>query len=155
MALEVERKFLVKADYKHLAKESIRISQAYLSTVNERSVRVRVMGEKGYITVKGIGNESGVSRSEWEYEIPLSDANELLSICETGIIRKKRYIIDYKGHAFEVDEFYGENEGLVVAEIELCSEDENFDKPSWLGREITGEAKYYNLMLLKNPFKNW
>ena len=155
MALEVERKFLVKDEYKHLAEYSVQISQGYLSTLPERSVRVRVKGEKGYITIKGIGNESGISRSEWEYEIPLSDANELLRICESSIIRKKRYIIEYKGHTFEVDEFYGENEGLVVAEIELSSEDESFDKPSWLGREITGEAKYYNLMLLKNPFKNW
>ena len=155
MGLEVERKFLVKADYKHLAEYSVNISQGYLSTLPERSVRVRVRGDRGFITVKGFGNESGTSRSEWEYEIPVFDANELLGICESGIIRKKRYIIDYKGHAFEVDEFYGENEGLVVAELELNSEDESFDKPSWLGREITGEAKYYNLMLLKKPFKNW
>ena len=155
MAVEVERKFLVKADYKYLAEDSVQILQGYLSTVPERSVRVRITGEKGYITVKGIGNESGISRLEWEYEIPVSDANELLGICETGIIRKKRYSIDYKGHTFEVDEFYGENEGLVVAELELSSEDEAFDKPSWLGREITGETKYYNLMLIRHPFKDW
>ena len=155
MAVEVERKFLVKADYKYLAEDSVQILQGYLSTVPERSVRVRIKGEKGYITVKGIGNESGISRLEWEYEIPVSDANELLGICETGIIRKKRYSIDYKGHTFEVDEFYGENEDLVVAELELSSEDEAFDKPSWLGREITGETKYYNLMLIRHPYKDW
>ncbi len=155
MAVEVERKFLVKADYKYLAEDSVQILQGYLSTVPERSVRVRITGEKGYITVKGIGNESGISRLEWEYEIPVSDANELLGICETGIIRKKRYSIDYKGHTFEVDEFYGENEGLVVAELELSSEDEAFDKPSWLGREITGETKYYNLILIRHPYKDW
>ena len=155
MGMEVERKFLVKGDFKQLADRSIHVFQGYLSTENERSVRVRIMDKKAYLTIKGMGNDSGVSRPEWEYEIPYNDAKELFQICEMGIIEKKRHIVFYEGYRYEVDEFFGENEGLQVAELELKTEDEEFKKPDWLGREITDEMKYYNLMLLKHPFKYW
>ncbi len=155
MGMEVERKFLVKGDFKQLADRSIHVLQGYLSTENERSVRVRIMDKKAYLTIKGMGNDSGVSRPEWEYEIPYNDAKELLQICEIGIIEKKRYIVFYEGYRYEVDEFFGKNEGLQVAELELKTEDEEFKKPGWLGREITDEMKYYNMMLLKHPFKYW
>ena len=155
MAKEIERKFLVNGDFKSAAKKEKRIIQGYLSSVPERTVRVRIKGDKGYITIKGIGNESGASRFEWEKEIPVDEVKELLNICEPGIIDKTRYLVDVGNHTFEVDEFYGDNEGLVVAEVELKDENENFEKPEWLGKEVTGDKKYYNSMLMKNPYKNW
>jgi adenylate cyclase len=155
MIQEIERKFLVSGDFKPFVSESIRIAQAYLSSVPERTVRVRIKGDKGYITVKGIAGDSGVSRFEWEKEIPLSEAQELLKICEPGVIDKTRHLILAGNHTFEVDEFHGENEGLIIAEIELDSEDEPFEKPFWLGREVTGDAEYYNSMLMKNPYIKW
>ena len=156
MAQEIERKFLVKGDFKPFVSKSIRITQGYLSSVPERTVRVRVKGDKGFITIKGIGNESGASRFEWEKEIPVEDVKQLLNICEPGVIDKTRYIVPAgDGLVFEVDEFYGDNDGLVVAEIELPSEDYDFKKPEWLGEEVTGDVKYYNSMLMKNPYKNW
>ena len=155
MAQEIEKKFLVAGEFKESAKKATRITQGYLSSVPERTVRVRVKGEKGYITVKGIGNDSGASRFEWEKEIPVEDVRDLLKICESGVIDKTRYLVDCDGHTFEVDEFYGDNEGLVVAEVELGDENEAFTRPSWLGEEVTGDKKYYNSMLMKNPYKNW
>ena len=155
MAQEIEKKFLVAGEFKESAKKATRITQGYLSSVPERTVRVRVTGEKGYITVKGIGNDSGASRFEWEKEIPVEDVRDLLKICESGVIDKTRYLVDCDGHTFEVDEFYGDNEGLVVAEVELSDENEAFTRPSWLGEEVTGDKKYYNSMLMKNPYKNW
>ncbi len=155
MAQEIERKFLVKGDFKQQSIKATRITQGYLSSVPERTVRVRIKGDKGYITIKGIGSASGASRYEWEKEIPVSEVEQLLSICEPGVIDKTRYLVKSGEHTFEVDEFYGENEGLVVAEIELASEGEAFTKPEWLGAEVTGETKYYNSMLMKNPFKSW
>lgn len=155
MAQEIEKKFLVAGEFKESAKKATRITQGYLSSVPERTVRVRVKGEKGYITVKGIGNDSGASRFEWEKEIPVEDVRDLLRICEPGVIDKTRYLVDCDGHTFEVDEFYGDNEGLVVAEVELGDENEAFTRPSWLGEEVTGDKKYYNSMLMKNPYKNW
>ena len=155
MAQEIEKKFLVAGEFKESAKKATRITQGYLSSVPERTVRVRVKGDKGYITVKGIGNDSGASRFEWEKEIPVEDVRDLLKICEPGVIDKTRYLVDYDGHTFEVDEFYGDNEGLVVAEVELGDENEAFTRPSWLGEEVTGDKKYYNSMLVKNPYKNW
>ena len=155
MAQEIEKKFLVAGEFKESAKKATRITQGYLSSVPERTVRVRVKGEKGYITVKGIGNDSGASRFEWEKEIPVEDVRDLLKICEPGVIDKTRYLVDCDGHTFEVDEFYGDNEGLVVAEVELSDENEAFTRPSWLGEEVTGDEKYYNSMLMKNPYKNW
>jgi adenylate cyclase len=156
MAKEIERKFLVKGDFKPFVTKKTRITQGYLSSVPERTVRVRIKGDKGFITIKGIGNESGASRYEWEKEIPVEEVKELLKICEPGVIDKTRYIVPEKsGLKFEVDEFYGDNEGLVVAEIELPSEDHPFEKPEWLGEEVTGDVKYFNSMLMKNPYKNW
>ena len=155
MAQEIERKFLVAGDFKSAAKKATRITQGYLSSVPERTVRVRVKGEKGFITIKGIGSESGASRFEWEKEIPVAEVQDLLKICEPGVIDKTRYLVEVGEHTYEVDEFYGDNEGLVVAEVELSSEDEGFVKPEWLGEEVTGDVKYYNSMLMKNPYKNW
>jgi adenylate cyclase len=155
MAQEIERKFLVKGDFKPFVQRETRIIQGYLSSVPERTVRVRTKGEKGFLTIKGIGNESGASRYEWESEISTEDAKNLLAICEPGVIDKTRYLVEVGNHTYEVDEFYGENDGLTVAEIELDSEDEAFEKPEWLGEEVTGDVKYYNSMLMKNPFKNW
>ena len=155
MANEIERKFLVDSEFKKLSTAETRIVQGYLSSVPERTVRIRIKGDKGYITIKGIGNESGATRYEWEDEISVADATELLSICEPGVIDKTRFLVKHGEHTFEVDEFYGENEGLIVAEVELDSEEEEFDRPDWLGAEVTGEAKYYNSMLMKNPFKVW
>ncbi|HIM73100.1 MAG TPA: CYTH domain-containing protein [Alphaproteobacteria bacterium] len=155
MANEIERKFLVNGEFRHFSTAETRIVQGYLSSVPERTVRIRIKGDKGFITIKGIGNESGATRYEWEREIPVSDAKELLSLCEPGVIDKTRFLVKHGEHTFEVDEFYGENEGLTVAEIELDSEDEEFDRPVWLGAEVTGDKKYYNSMLMKNPFNTW
>lgn len=155
MAQEIERKFLVRGDFKAFSTKETRITQGYLSSVPERTVRVRIKGEKGFITIKGKGNASGASRYEWEKEIPVQEVRELLEICEPGVIDKTRYHVKFDGFTWEVDEFYGDNEGLIVAEIELPSEDTEFDKPDWLGREVTGDVRYYNSMLMKNPYKNW
>lgn len=146
---------MVNGDFKSDAFKATRITQGYLSSVPERTVRVRVKGDKGFITIKGIGNASGASRFEWEKEIPVEDVKALLEICEPGVIDKTRYLVKAGEHTYEVDEFYGDNEGLTVAEVELSDENEAFDKPSWLGKEVTGDAKYYNSMLMKNPYKNW
>ena len=155
MAQEIERKFLVKGDFKSEVFKSTRITQGYLSSVPERTVRVRVKGEKGFITIKGIGNESGASRYEWEKEIPVEEVRELLKICEPGVIDKTRYLVKNGEFTFEVDEFYGDNEGLTVAEIELPDEQAEFNHPAWLGEEVTGDVRFYNSMLMKNPYKNW
>jgi len=155
MANEIERKFLVKGEFKNLVSKETRIVQGYLSSIPERTVRVRIKGDKGFITIKGIGNTSGASRYEWEKEIPTTEVEELLKICEPGVIDKTRYLVKVGNHTFEVDEFYGENKGLTVAEIELGSESEAFVKPDWLGDEVTGDIKYYNSMLMKNPFTKW
>ena len=155
MAQEIEKKFLVAGDFRQSVRKATRITQGYLSSVPERTVRVRVKGDKGYITTKGKGSECGASRFEWEKEIPVEEVMELLKICEPGVIDKTRYLVDVGSHTFEVDEFYGDNEGLTVAEVELGSEDEAFERPQWLGQEVTGDMKYYNSMLIKNPYKNW
>lgn len=155
MSKEIERKFLVKGDFKPFAAKETRITQGYLSSVPERTVRVRIKGVSGFITIKGIGSASGASRYEWEKEIPVEEVEQLLEICEPGVIDKTRYLIQSGKHTFEVDEFYGENEGLVVAEVELSSEDEAFEQPEWLGEEVTGDVRYYNSMLMKHPFTKW
>ena len=155
MAQEIERKFLVKGDFKSEAFKSTRITQGYLSSVPERTVRVRVKGDKGFITIKGIGNESGASRFEWEKEISVEEVRDLLKICEPGVIDKTRYLVKNGDLTFEVDEFYGDNDGLTVAEIELPDEDTQFNRPAWLGEEVTGDVRFYNSMLMKNPYKNW
>ena len=156
MAQEIERKFLVTSDaYKKESVKRTRITQGYLSSVPERTVRVRIKGDKGYITIKGECNESGTSRYEWEKEIPVVEAEELLQICEPGVIHKTRYEVNVGRFTFEVDEFYGENQGLVVAEVELLNENDHFDKPEWIGAEVTGDVRYYNSMLKKKPYTTW
>ena len=155
MAQEIEKKFLVKGDFKAEAFKATRITQGYLSSVPERTVRVRVKGDKGFITIKGIGNASGAARFEWEKEIPVEDVKALLDLAEPGVIDKTRYLVKAGEFTFEVDEFYGDNEGLTVAEVELPDENAAFERPAWLGEEVTGDPRYYNSMLMKNPFKNW
>jgi len=156
MPQEIERKFLVKSDYKSSTTKASRIIQGYLSSVPERTVRVRIKDKKGYLTIKGPVNESGASRYEWEKQIPPEEAEELLSLCEPGIIDKTRHIIPAGNNLFfEVDEFHGNNEGLVVAEIELPNENFSFDRPGWLGKEVTGDKRYYNSMLKRYPFESW
>ncbi|MBR4809420.1 MAG: CYTH domain-containing protein [Bacteroidales bacterium] len=151
MALETERKFLVTGDFKRESFLAVRIKQAYLCSAPGRTVRVRIKGDRGFLTIKGAGNESGASRFEWEKEIPLADADALMELAEPGLIDKTRYLIRNTDglHTWEVDEFHGANEGLVLAEIELGREDEPFDRPSWLGEEVTGDPRYYNSTLSK------
>lgn len=152
--IEIERKFLVKDNsFLDDFSRSNRIVQGYLSSHPERTVRVRIKGENGYLTIKG--KSEGFSRYEWEKEINFEEAEKLLQLCESGVIDKIRYDVIVGTHIFEVDVFYGENEGLVLAEIELQTEDETFEKPNWLGEEVTENIKYYNSYLSKNPFKTW
>lgn len=155
MAQEIERKFLIKGEFKSLAYSQTHIVQGYISSAHGRTVRIRIRDEKGYLTIKGASNASGTSRYEWEKEIPFSEAQELMKLCEPGIIDKTRYLVKSGKHTFEVDEFYGENEGLILAEVELGSEDELFEKPSFIGEEVTGDVRYYNSNLMKHPFRNW
>ncbi len=153
---EIERKFLVTSEqFKTEAFQQNRIVQGYLSSVPERTVRIRIKGEKGFLTIKGKGNASGMSRLEWEKEISFAEAEALLQLCEKGVIDKVRYEIKKGNHVFEVDVFSGENEGLILAEIELNSETESFEKPNWLGEEVTNSERYYNAYLSKNPYKKW
>ena len=155
MALEIERKFLVKGSFKQYAYKNEKIVQGFLSSVAERAVRIRIKNNQAYITIKGIGNTSGTSRYEWEKEISVEDAHELIKLCEPGIIDKVRYHIKNGEYTFEVDEFHGENEGLIIAEIELTDENDVFDKPEWLGKEVTGDTHYYNASLTKKPYSTW
>lgn len=155
--MEIERKFLVRGDFKQNAFSSDHIIQGYLSTNSRNSIRVRIREDRAYLTIKGKSFNGGLSRYEWEKEIPAEDARELLKLAEPGIIEKIRWCIkaDDGKHIWEVDEFLGENEGLVVAEVELGAEDEKFSKPGWLGEEVTGKKCYYNSMLREFPFKLW
>jgi len=155
MAIEIERKFLVKGEFRNFVEKSVRIRQGYISSVPERSVRIRIMNDRGFQAIKGETNSSGKSRYEWETEIPVTEAEELLNICEPGLIEKTRHLVKYGKHIFEIDEFYGENNGLILAEIELKSESENIEMPDWIGEEVTGDPKYYNVMLTKKPFSKW
>lgn len=156
MALEIERKFLVKDDcYKERAYSSSRIAQGYICSGRGRTVRVRIREDKGYLTIKGPADVKGLGRYEWEKEIPLLEAQELMKLCEPGMIDKTRYLVRSGKHVFEVDEFYGENEGLVVAEVELGSEEEAYEKPDFVGEEVTGDVRYYNSFLMKFPYKSW
>lgn len=153
---EIERKFLVKSkDYKKSAFRQEKISQGYLNSHPERTVRVRIKGKKAYITIKGKSSENGLTRFEWEKEIPVEEAEELMSLCEPGKIEKIRYLIKAGELIFEVDEFSGENLGLTIAEIELKTEDAEYSIPDWLGREVTGEKRYYNSQLCLDPYCNW
>ena len=154
--IEIERKFLVTSEsYKNQAHAKIRIIQGFLNTHKDRTVRVRLKDDTGFLTVKGLSSKNGLSRFEWEKEITKDDAQELLNLCEPGVIDKIRYEIKTGNHIFEVDEFFGNNEGLIIAEVELESEKETFIKPEWLGEEVTGQIKYYNSQLSKQPYKTW
>ena len=154
--IEIERKFLVLSDgFISAAFSKKRIVQGYLNSNPERTVRVRIKTDKAYLTIKGKGNETGTTRLEWEREIAVSDAEKLLTICESGIIDKIRHEVKVGNHIFEVDVFSGDNEGLIIAEIELQSEDEVFEKPHWLGKEVTNDERFYNAFLSNFPFKDW
>ena len=154
--VEHERKFLVNSiEYRESALTKTRIVQGFLNTHPDRTVRIRVRGNQGFITVKGRSDQKGISRFEWEKPITKNEALRLLELCEEGILEKIRYEIPYGQHTFEVDEFHGLNEGLVVAEVELSEEKESFEKPLWLGKEVTGQSKYYNSQLSKNPYTLW
>ncbi|WP_034918054.1 CYTH domain-containing protein [Gillisia sp. CAL575] len=154
--IEIERKFLVTSEqFKTEAFKSSEIKQGYLNSHPERTTRIRVLDKEAFITIKGKSSDSGLSRFEWEKEIAVDEAVELLKLCEPGAIEKVRYLVKSDEFTFEIDEFFGENEGLVMAEIELLSEEDTFEKPSWLGEEVTGDHRYYNSQLSKNPFKNW
>lgn len=155
MAYEIERKFLVKSDYQSHVLQSYPILQGYLSLTGNSVVRVRVIGDRAFLTVKSAVVKGGITRHEWEYRIPVADAQEMLSLCGEGVIKKTRHHVRVGSHLFEVDEFHGENEGLVIAEIELVSEDELFEKPQWLGDEVTGDVQYYNAYLSNHPYKEW
>ena len=152
MPQEIERKFLVKGEFKSLASKSFRITQGYITSGNGQSVRIRIKDDKGYITIKGKTNLSGMSRYEWEKEIPISEARELLLLCRPGIIDKTRYEVVFEGQTFEVDEFHGDNEGLTFAELELESENTVVLKPDWLGKEVTGDKRFYNSYISTHPY---
>ncbi len=154
MASEIERKFMI-TNLNYFTKcKGIRIVQAFLNSTPERTVRVRIKGVQAFLTIKGKNNESGTTRQEFEYKIPLNDAEQLLLLCEPGKIEKTRYEIVYKNHTFEADIFTGENEGLSLCEIELSNEDEEFEKPEWLGVEVTGDVRFYNSVIAKHPYKH-
>lgn len=157
MALEIERKFLVEGDFRPFATGSTHIRQGYIGTVKGRTVRIRIRDQKGYLTIKGSSADGGLSRFEWEKEIPVNEAEELLLLCERGIVDKERFLVPAEDgvHVFEVDVFHGENEGLVMAEVELGGESEDFSRPSWLGAEVTGKGRYYNSSLRSHPFSEW
>lgn len=155
MGLEIERKFLVKGDYASKAVSSTRIRQGYLNQAGGRTVRVRTRDDKAYLTIKGPSMDGGLSRFEWEIEIPMADALNLLKLSVSPIIDKTRYLVPCKGHVWEVDEFYGDNEGLVMAEIELSDPFEPFAMPEWAAEEVTGDGRYYNSSLARHPFKEW
>jgi len=152
MAIEIERKFLVEGnDWRN--KPGTLFRQGYLNRDKERTVRVRIAGEQAYLTIKGIS--IGASRAEFEYEIPVTDAEQLLLLCDGPLIEKTRYLVPHAGMVWEVDEFHGANHGLVVAEIELQSEDQQFDKPSWAGQEVTDDKRYFNSSLAGYPYNTW
>ncbi len=157
MAIETERKFLVEGDWKKEVRSSVDMVQAYISSASGRTVRVRIAGERAFLTIKGPSGTDGLSRFEWEKEISVQDARELLTIAEPGRIEKTRHLVPNTdgAHTWEIDEFHGDNEGLVIAEIELSAEDEPFDRPAWLGAEVTGDRRYYNASLSRKPFSTW
>lgn len=153
---EIERKFLVSGSYKHLSFRHTHIMQGYISTEPERSVRIRIRGDKGYLTIKGKSTSNGLSRFEWEKEISVDEANQLMQLClPSSVIEKTRYEIRHDNHIIEVDEFKGLNEGLILAEIELTSIHDSVNLPEWIGEEVTGDVRYYNSMLSRNPYKYW
>ncbi|TWT51596.1 CYTH domain protein [Thalassoglobus neptunius] len=151
MGIEIERKFLVAGDFR--TGRSVPFRQGYLSRDPERTVRVRIAGDRAWLTIKSLTNDT--TRQEFEYEVPVSDAEEMLALCDGPLIEKYRWFVDYEGMLWEVDEFLGDNAGLIVAEIELTAEDQPFEKPPWLGDEVTGDRRYHNSSLVKMPFKSW
>jgi adenylate cyclase len=153
MGVEIERKFLLAGTSWRALGQPVLLRQGYLSSDPARVVRVRVEGDLAYMTIKG--RSSGATRGEWEYPIPLADANELLALCEQPLVEKYRRRIDFAGNVWEVDEFIGANQGLVLAEIELSSEQQQFDKPDWIGEDVTGDKRYYNSNLARHPFSSW
>lgn len=158
MAVEIERKFLVAGDgYKAEAFGAVRMAQGYLCSASGRTVRVRIAGDRGFLTIKGPSDPAGLSRFEWEKEISAPEAEALLKIAEPGVIDKTRHLVHNSDgvHTWEVDEFHGDNAGLVIAEIELGAEEEDFGRPAWLGAEVTGDRRYYNSSLTNNPYRNW
>jgi adenylate cyclase len=156
MNLEIERKFLVKNNsFKEIAFKKKHIKQGFLNSEKERTVRVRIIEDKAYLTIKGKSNNTGTIRFEWEKEIPVIEAEQLMLLTEKTVIEKYRYYIKSKKHTFEVDEFLDENSDLIIAEVELADENESFSKPNWLGKEVTGEVKYYNSSLSRFPYKSW
>ena len=155
MATEIERKFLVTGVFSRQVTSAQRIVQGYICSQPGRTVRVRIRGEEGFLTIKGASDEKGLSRYEFEQKIPLADAEELLKLCEPGAIDKMRNLVPAGKHTWEIDVFHGENEGLILAEIELASEDEPFERPDWIGQEVSGDRRYYNSMLTKHPYKQW
>lgn len=154
---ETERKFLVVGEFKSQSYNATRIQQGYIASNNGRTVRVRIRGDKGYLTIKGPSGLKGITRYEFDTEIPLDDARELMEICEPGIIDKTRYLVKSPDgrHTWEIDEFYGDNEGLVLAEVELSHESEEFQKPEFIGKEVTGDRRFYNSHMRSYPFKLW
>jgi adenylate cyclase len=154
--IEIERKFLVTSmDFISESFKQHSIAQGYLNSNPERTVRIRIKGEKGFITIKGAGNESGLSRMEWEKEIPFEEAQSLLQLCEKGAIEKTRYEVKSGHHIIEIDVFHGDNDGLIMAEVELENENEAIEIPNWLGKEVTGDKRYYNSYLSLHPYKTW
>lgn len=156
MLQEIERKFLVNnSTFKDESFKKIYIKQGFLNSDKNRTVRIRITDNKGFITIKGVSNLNGTTRFEWEKEIDIKEASQLFFLCEDGIIEKNRFYVKTTNHIFEVDVFLGDNLGLIIAEIELKNEYDFFEKPNWLGKEVTGDVKYYNSVLSKNPYKNW
>lgn len=154
--MEIERKFLVRnADYKRRAHKSFRICQGYICSEKGRTVRVRTRDDQAFLTIKGPSYDGGLGRYEFEKEISMDEARELFKLCAGGFIDKTRYLVSSGKHTFEVDEFYGDNEGLVMAEVELAAQDEPYEKPDFIGDEVTGDKRYYNAHLLRNPYKMW
>lgn len=153
--LEIERKFKLESFDTSLASKAFRIVQGYIVSEENKTVRVRIKGEKGFITIKGKSDQEGLARFEWEKEISVSEVEQLLHLCDGGTIDKVRYEIPVGKHTFEVDVFEGDNKGLIVAEVELSSTDEEYIKPDWLGDEVTGDKRYYNSMLMKTPYQSW
>ena len=153
--IEIERKFLVSGPFRQDSRGSVVTRQCYINNQGGRTVRVRIAGERAYLTIKGPSFDDGLSRFEWETEIPVADAEKLMLLRVSSIVEKKRHYIPFGGHTFEVDEFFGDNEGLIVAEVELGSVDEEFARPDWLGEEVTGDRRYYNAALAVHSFKTW
>lgn len=155
MSLEIERKFIVTGEYKSLAYSHSNIEQGYFETAPGRTVRVRIRDEKAFLTIKGPSNKDGMTRYEFETEVPIEDGRQLMELCRPGRIKKTRWLVKNGAHTIEVDEFFGDNEGLVMAEIELGSEDEEYEKPAFLGKEVTGDRRFYNNRLMRCPFILW